>query len=308
MENTQKTPKFSCDPCDFVTNNKKDLNRHFLTAKHFKRTKPEQKEHIISGINKLCCKMCKKQYKSRSGLWSHLKICEITEKKDTKVDITNKELMIQLIKENSEFKSIILEIIKNQQPQQVTSINGNSNNINSHNKQFNLQFFLNETCKNAMNMTEFMDSIVIKSNELEDMGKLGYVKGISNIFIRALNELDEKERPLHCTDIKRETIYIKDNNIWEKETIDKLKVKKIINFIANKNFRQIPQWKKENPQSEDIMTKKHMEYMNMISQIMSGISPEDENDVNKIIKNVSYEVYLDKKAIMVETLPQASTY
>ena len=172
--------------------------------------------------------------------------------------------------------------------------NVNSNNTISHNKQFNLQFFLNETCKNAMNINEFMDSLEIKSDELEDMGNLGYVKGISNIFIRALNELDETERPIHCTDKKREIMYVKDNNVWEKETVDKFKIKKIVTYIANKNFRRIPKWRADNPQSDDIMSKKHMEYMNMLHEIMTGITPDDDTGVNKIIRTVANEVYLDK--------------
>ena len=205
--------------------------------------------------------------------------------------------------ENTEFKNIIMDFMKNSQAQQISTIsshnNSNNTNTNSHNKQFNLQFFLNDTCKNAMNMSDFMNSIIINNNELEDMGKLGYVKGISNIFIRALNELDETKRPLHCTDLKRETIYIKDDDVWTKETPDNLKIKKIITYIADKNFRKIPKWRQDNPESDDIMSKKHMDYVLMVNQVMTGITPDDDLGINKIIRNVSQHVYLDKKGMMV---------
>jgi hypothetical protein len=143
-------------------------------------------------------------------------------------------------------------------------------------------------------LKDFVDSLEIKSGELEDLGKLGYVQGISNIFIRGLKELDETERPLHCTDKKREILYIKDNNVWERETMDKMKMKKMISVIANKNFKQIPQWKVENPMSEDNSSKKHFEYMQILCEVMSGVTPDDENGLNKIIRSVANQVYLDK--------------
>jgi hypothetical protein len=200
----------------------------------------------------------------------------------------------KLILENNEFKSLLMDFLKNP-PKQETTINHTENTMmNSNNKQFNLQFFLNETCKNAMNITDFVDSLEIKSNELEDLGKLGYVQGISNIFIRGLKELDETERPLHCTDKKREILYIKESDNWEKEGIDKSRVKKIVKEIAHKNFKRIPDWKEENPLSEDSSSRKHIEYMQILNQVMTGITPEDEAGINKIIKKVAQEVYIDK--------------
>jgi len=179
--------------------------------------------------------------------------------------------------------------------------NNNNNTIttnNSHNKQFNLNFFLNETCKDAMNMSEFIDSLTIKAGELEDMGILGYIRGISNIFIRALNDIPETMRPIHCTDLKREIFYVKDNNVWAKETPDNLKIKKIIAYIADKNFRRIPKWRLDNPESDDIMSKKNDEYMIMLCQVMTGITPDDDTGINKIIRNVAHHVYLDKKGMV----------
>jgi hypothetical protein len=201
-----------------------------------------------------------------------------------------------ILLENQEFKHLIMDLVSKPTTGSNTTnnnITNNVNNTNSHNKQFNLQFFLNETCKNAMNITDFVNSLEIKSNELEDFGKLGYVQGISNIFIRGLKELDESERPLHCTDKKREIIYIKDNDVWEKD-YEKEKVIKTIKDIAHKNFKRIPKWKEENPMSDDSSTKKHMEYMLILNQVMSGITPEDEDGINKIVKKIATEVYIDK--------------
>jgi hypothetical protein len=236
-------------------------------------------------------------YKYRQGLWKHRQICfennsklNTTNKRDEKeeTDISERELIKKLLKENQEFKLLILECIN--KPQNTI----NNTITNSNNKQFNLNFFLNETCKNAMNITDFVNSLEIESKELEDFGKLGYVKGISNIFIRGLKELGETERPLHCTDKKRETLYIKENDIWEKENVNKEKMRKAIKDIIHKNFKQIPKWRDDNPGSDDISSKKNIEYMHILNQVMTGIYCDDVPIINRIIKTVSTEVYLDK--------------
>ena len=286
----KKNASYLCEKCCYSTGNKTDYNRHILTPKH-KRVTTEFVHVNVTNENKNVC-ACGNVYKYRQGLFKHKKECEKMKKLISNQNMDfDKNIIIELLKQNGDLQKQLLELYS--KPNNI--INNNTvTNTNSHNKQFNLQFFLNDTCKNAMNMSDFMDSLEIKSSELEDMGKLGYVKGISNIFIRALKELDETERPLHCTDKKREIIYIKDNNVWEKETNDKLKVKKIVTYIANKNFRNIPKWKKDNPQSDDIMSKKHMEYMMMLSQVMSGITPDDEEGINKIVRCVANEVCIDK--------------
>ena len=285
---------FECKLCDYNTCKKSHFERHLLTPKHLNAIKMANK--AINLEQKYSCEFCKKEYNHYSSMHRHKKNCP------KRVNVGSespflKKLIKQnekLILENNEFKTLIMDFLKNP-PKQETVINHTENTMmNSNNKQFNLQFFLNETCKNAMNITDFVDSLEIKSNELEDLGKLGYVQGISNIFIRGLKELDETERPLHCTDKKREILYIKESDNWEKEGTDKSRVKKIVKEIAHKNFKRIPDWKEENPLSEDSSSKKHMEYMLILNQVMTGITPEDEAGINKIIKKVAQEVYIDK--------------
>ena len=288
------TSKFFCETCNFHSIYKGNYDKHLTTSKHINLVSGDNFAVECIKINIFECSVCKKNYKNKSGLWKHQKKC-INENNIITELIKEKELIKELIKqnqtillENKEFKSLLVNLVE--KPQNII----NNTNCNNNNKQFNLQIFLNETCKNAMNMSDFIDSLVIKSNELEDFGKLGYVKGISNIFIRGLKELDETERPMHCTDKKRETLYIKENNVWEKENANREKMKKVIRDILHKNFKRIPKWIEDNPSSEDISSKKNMEYMHILNQIMTGISTDDESGINKIIKSVSCEVYLDK--------------
>jgi len=298
---------FICDKCDYSTVRKSQYLRHLETKKHIQMNQDDflndndDKTELFnkkSSLPKYMCH-CGKEYSYRQGLWKHKVNCvesKINFSIDPKkIDFFNKNFVIQLLKDNQEFKELIIQQNKKLteiKKEKSIVINNTSTNCNNNNKQFNLQFFLNETCKNAMNITDFVDSLEIKSGELEDLGKLGYVQGISNIFIRGLKELDETERPLHCTDKKREVLYIKDNNVWEKDS-EKGKVKKIVKEIAQKNFKRMPEWKKENPMSEDCSSKKHMEYMQILCEVMSGITPEDEAGFNKIVRTVANQVYID---------------
>jgi hypothetical protein len=168
-------------------------------------------------------------------------------------------------------------------------INTNCNNKN----QFNLNVFLNEKCKNAMNMSDFISSLQIQDDDFENMGKLGYVQGISNIFIKGLKDLDEAVRPIHCSDIKREVLYIKDNDVWDKDD-NKQKIRNVIALIAHKNFKYIPVWKELNPSASDVTTKKNDEYMRIANQVTTAITPDDDTGINKIIRNVANKVIIDK--------------
>ena len=233
-------PKFYCEICKTKTNNKKDYEKHLLTPKHYKLTDVNKTLTISPEIEVVCdflCQACNKHYKSRVGLWKHKKKCNINLKCDDEksVEVVDKDQLIlmlikqnsELIKETSDCKNMMMEVIKNG--------THNITNTNSHNKTFNLQFFLNETCKDAMNIMDFVDSIKLQLPDLEKFGKLGFVEGISNIIVKNLNSLDETKRPVHCTDSKREVMYVKDENKWEKENENKQKIRNAIKCIANKN-------------------------------------------------------------------------
>jgi hypothetical protein len=179
-------------------------------------------------------------------------------------------------------------------PTSIINNNNSNNNSNNNNKQFNLQVFLNEKCKNAMNMSDFLDTIKIEDEDFENIGKLGYIQGISNIFIKGLKDLDETVRPMHCNDIKRETLYIKDNDVWDKDD-NKHKIRNAIALIAHKNFKYIPVWQEANPSSFDVTTKKNDLYMKIANQVTTAITPDDDNGINKIIRNVANKVIIDKE-------------
>ena len=302
---------YECVRCHYNTNKKSSWKKHLTTSKHT----TYENELIIMDIPK--AKMvrcpCGNEYKHASSLWNHKKVCPVANAAVAKITTTTttetddvvvakeedtnmiKQIIKQnqhLILENKEFKQMLMELAL-----KPTTINNNNHNT-THNKQFNLQVYLNETCKNAMNLSEFVDSLVIKASELEDMGRLGYAQGISNIIIRGLNELDETQRPFHCTDKKRETIYIKENNVWEKETAGRLLLRKMIRDIAHRNFKRMPQWMLDNPSCDDTSTKKHVEYMYIVNQVMTGLGPDDDIGINKIIHTVANYIYLDKGAIM----------
>ena len=204
----------------------------------------------------------------------------------------------ELIKETSEFKSIMIEqqntmmkVIENG-THNITNNNPNINNtINSHNKTFNLQFFLNETCKNAMNINEFVDSIKLQLSDLENVAKIGYIEGISKIIIKNLNALDVTERPVHCSDSKRDTMYVKDNNKWEKENENNEKVLKAIEDIADKNRKLVKEWKIKNPECASSKSHKADVYSHIMIQAVCS-----NNDTNntKILKKIAKEVTIDK--------------
>jgi hypothetical protein len=253
---------------------------------------------------KFMCPNCCKLYKDNSGLWRHKKKC-LAENIDNIVPPTypqnhpqpyeqpNKDNLIEyLIKENAEFKTLIMELVKKDN-NNLTNIN--SHNVNSNNKTFNLQFFLNEQCKDALNIGEFVDSIKVQLSDLENTGRIGYVEGVSKILIKNLNELDVVKRPIHCSDLKREVIYIKDDNKWLKENEDKQVIKKAIKDVANKNIRQITEWTSLNPDCKNSESKKNNQYLNIVMNSMSGGSNEEQHsNIEKIIKNITKSVIIEK--------------
>ena len=295
----------SCEKCNFVCSRIGDYNRHILTAKHKKLC-----AYTIPPTKQYKCEKCQKEYKHHSSLWNHKQICS----KKTDIPVINQivnlenvvnsinqtantntidtNLLMELVKQNQEFKQIMI-----QQQNQLIELSSKTPNIvhtNSHNKtKFNLNFFLNEQCKDALNITDFVSSLKLQLADLENTGKNGFVDGISKIFIRGLKDLDIHKRPIHCSDLKRETIYVKDKNIWEKENEEKIKLFKTIRQIANKNIQQIPQWIVNNPNCLDYYSKKNNEYLHIVSESMGGINDEETNKYyNKIVKNVSKEIII----------------
>jgi hypothetical protein len=195
---------------------------------------------------------------------------------------------------NHELQNKVLEICKNTS---VTNSHNNTNTnttTNSHNKTFNLQFFLNETCKNAMNITDFVDSIKLQLSDLENVGKIGYVEGLSKIILKNLNALDVTERPVHCSDSKRETMYVKDEDKWEKEDENNQKVLQAIEDIANKNRKQVKEWKAKNPECASSKSHKADVYSHIMIEAVCSIN---EANNNKILKKIAKEVTIDKSKL-----------
>jgi hypothetical protein len=237
---------------------------------------------------------CGKTYKDNSGLWRHKKKCLKEELDSDDNSQSNeiqelKEFMKYLMKENSEMKNMMLEVIK------TGTHNTTNTHTNSHNKTFNLQFFLNETCKDAMNIMDFVDSVKLQLSDLENVGKLGYVDGISNIIVKNLKALDVEKRPVHCTDSKREILYIKDDDKWEKENEENNKIKKVIKKIAYKNQRLLPEFKKEHPDCGKYHSKYSDQYNKIVVESMGGSGDNDDEKEDKIIKNVAKQVIIDKE-------------
>jgi hypothetical protein len=285
MDTNNNCPKkFSCNLCNYFTSNKKDWNKHIVTIKHTKQITP----NINSPKNPLsiCECKCGKVYKHKSSLSLHKKTC--VGKKDMS-ELSDKELIIMLLKQNSE---LILKMGTNHTNSNNTNTNSNNNN---NNKTFNLQIFLNEDCKDALNISEFISSIKMDLDDLETTGKLGYVEGVTRIINKNLNELDQTMRPIHCSDMKREVLYIKNDDQWIKENGSKPVLTKAIKQVAHENIRQISEWRKKHPDCTDPDSKKNDLYLNIVSNAMSGITSEEQvKNYEKIISNVAKEVTIDK--------------
>jgi hypothetical protein len=234
---------------------------------------------------------CGKVYKFRQGLFVHKKNC-LGSKTNNLNLYEDKEIIKMLIKENSEFKNMILDVVKSIQPNNTTNNNITTNNNNNH---FNLQIYLNETCKDAINLVDFVESLQVKLKDLEETARLGYSQGVSNIFINGLNELEVNKRPIHCSDAKRETLYIKDQDEWIKEDPLKTHLTKAIKTVGKKNIQQIFEWQKKYPEYNDPESKLNDKYLNMVSNAMSGITDEEQvKNMERIIKNIAKEVVIDK--------------
>jgi len=291
---TQKTPKnpkeFFCKKCDFVSSNKKDYDRHLATDKHKMLTNVDKK--TPKNPKPFQCE-CGKQYKHRQSLSVHKKKCKIIEQQQQLQDINENgittEMFVTLMNQNTE---IIKENCKLQNTiHDIVPKIGNNNKMISNTNNFNINIFLNENCKDALNITEFVESLKLQLDDLMYSRQNGAIEGISNVLIKGLNELDIEKRPLHCTDVKRETLYIKDENGWEKENKDKEKLKKAIFTTQQRQARLIKEWQNENPDWADSMAKME-EFHQFVQKVYM-----DDGEENKVIKNIAKNVHIDQKKI-----------
>ena len=301
-KNSEKLCDYSCEKCDFNTSNKNDYNRHIKTKKHISNGLPSFSMEKTQKNSYTCD--CGKTYKDNSGLWRHKKNCKIDATVDTEeniilgtTEISEKDLIMlivkqntELIKENNEFKNMMMEVIKN------GTHNNNNNTNNSHNKAFNLQFFLNETCKDAMNITDFVESIKLQLSDLENVAEVGYVEGISNIIVKNLKKLDVTQRPVHCTDKKRETMYVKDEDTWEKDEENK-QMHKVVKKVTDKNARLILKYKEAHPDCMTYHSRFNDKYNKIIVESMGGSGDNMFEKEEKIIGRVSKEVTVDKESL-----------
>jgi hypothetical protein len=292
----KKTEILTCEICDFKCFKKSNYTKHINTSKHKNRTFLNNLEQ--KNAASFICKCCYKSYAARNSLWYHEKKCTNTKKcqKDPDADddddffINEKELIMTLLNQNNQLQTQIIELCKDKS---ITNINS-GNNINSHNKTFNLNVFLNEYCKDAMNITEFVDSLKLQLSDLENVGKLGFVEGISNIIVKNLKAMDVSKRPVHCSDSKREVMYIKDEDKWEKENEEKLKLRAAIKKIAKKNSRLLPQFKEKYPDCVKSNSPHSDKFNKLIIEAMGGSGDNDLEKENKIIKKIAKNVIIDK--------------
>ena len=321
----QKIPKnpsmHFCKFCDYSTSSKKDFNKHCSTRKHIKREKENQieqnrTENREKSHSNFACEKCNKSYISKSGLWNHKKKCIEKPIENTLVstELPNAATIIEIIKQNQEFKTILIEQQKIQMEQQKENkelinkvielskepriVNNGTMTQNNNQKHFNLQFFLNDTCKDAITIKQFIDNIQISLEDLESVGRNGYIKGISDIVLKELNTLDVTKRPIHCTDLKREVIYLKEEDKWNKDDDENTKLKNIIRTVENKSWNKIPEWQQENPDVVILDTPENI----LNAQIMRNVCGND-NAVKlreKIVKVIAKETIVEKDNHFIE--------
>ena len=292
--------KHYCELCDYNTCKITDYKKHLQTIKHKNRENETSVTDMSPKIIKsYTCSKCNILFNSRTTLWRHKKTCSSI---DIEVDPSiggqqynntansnsaiDKELIMTIIQQNHELQNQVMELLKKG--------THNTTNNNSHNKTFNLNFFLNETCKNAMNIMDFVNNLQLQLDDLEKMGEIGYVNGMSNIIIKNLKDMDVTERPVHCTDAKREVLYVKDEDKWDKETSDKPKIRKAIKHVAHKNARLLQEFKEKHPDCTKSESKYSDTYTKLMVEAMGGKGSNDDEQESKIIKKVSKEITLSE--------------
>jgi len=312
---------YKCEICNFITKRKNDYNRHIMTSKH-KATI----EGNIKAEKRIVCN-CGKEYKNRHGLSRHKQKCDYKPIEEPTQEPTqnltmiepNITMIIEIIKENQEIKKLLLEqtikvseqnnqvielhkennilnkennilINKLVEKESIMTINNNNNTTNNNNQSFNLNFFLNETCKDAMNMKEFIDNIKVTFEELLVIGNSGFISGVSDIFIKRLQDMEVTKRPIHCTDLKRETIYLKEDNEWNKDEKENKKLKKAIERVEYRNIASLNNWCNENPDSRLLDTDNNKLMYKIYEETLQG----DEKTREKVVKNITKKITIDK--------------
>ena len=300
---TEVPLKYICNACDYKTSRKSQYERHLMTSKHKMTTEGLQNglQKVPKSSKNIC--ECGKEFSNRQNLYRHKKTCEIkpenitmsVEEKTSENNQYSGDLILELLKQNQEFKELILE--QNKQMLEMSKDRNITNNItqnNTNNNKFNLNVFLNETCKDALNLSEFLESLILTLTDFENFGPLGYCGGISNILVKGLNKLDINKRPIHCSDLKREVIHIKNNDTWHKDD-DKQQMIKAIKAIEHKNVKQMSLWAKANPEYKDPNHKKSDLYTKLIDQSLCDTDKEKAlKSYNKIIRTVAKEILVDK--------------
>lgn len=293
MDEEDSLYNFYCDACDYGTHKRSNFNLHLTTEKHKTAIATyRENENIFE------CE-CGKTYSYKQGLWRHRKKCNQHVGLPSEVQ-TDTDLVRYLMKENSEFKQLMLEQNKTimsmaQNAGTNQSHNNNNNSNNSHNS-FNLNFYLNETCKNAINLTDFVEQLTVTVADLEETGKRGFVDGISRIFINGLRRYGTNDRPIHCSDYKRETVYIKDQNVWSKDSEDKSMLTKAIRQVTRKNISKISEWTQLHPKFSNSSSKENDQYLKIVYESMSGKTDEEANhNYAQIARNIAKETVIHKK-------------
>ena len=286
---------FICKNCDYTTSRKLNYERHLKSIKHKRGKMGQNNEQIEQSVGFTC--LCGKTYVYNKGLTRHMQTCSKSNTNIITKEQITPELILQVIQQNKELTNIIHKLCDNNSIHTNNTTNTLINN--SNNNTFNLQVYLNETCKNAINIDEFVDNIKLSLDDLEYTGRKGYIEGISNIILKNLNRLSEYDRPLHCSDNKREVLYIKRNNVWNKEERDKPILTNAIKNIANQNIKQIAKWREENPDCTKADSKKNNLYLKIVSNSMCGIDKEETTkNINKIVSNVIKEVAITKNSVL----------
>ena len=291
--------KFECVLCDYKCSKVCNIKAHELSRRHQNANKMLTNANEIqpNSANSILSCDCGKQFKHKPSLSRHKKKCFSAE--NIIIDSSANEvstltnLILELVKSNGELQKQMIDVCKNGTNTSINSINLNNNN--SNNKTFNLQVFLNETCKDAMNIMDFVESINISLSDIESIGELGFVNGMSKLIIKNLNALDENMRPVHCNDLKRTSLFVKDANVWTKEDDNNNKLKKAIKYIAHKNICALPEWRKKYPDCIYSESKKSDQYNHIVIEAMGGSGDNDDEKADKIISKIAKTITIDKK-------------